>query len=265
MKDRFSLLKQNVLITGGAGFLAKFHIQALIEKKANIFIIDKNYEGLIKQKQKFSKYKNIYIFNCDITNKKELFKINKNILNRFKKIDVLINNAFNDYKIDKKINYVKSNKIDIGINNWHNDLEVGLTGTLNCIEIFSKSMLKYKKGVILNIGSDLSILSPNQNLYNHLKIKKPISYSVTKHGLLGITKYFATLWAKKGIRINTLSPGAIELNQDKKFKEKIKELIPMGRMCKAYEILEIVQFLCSDASSYMTGQNIVLDGGRSVW
>jgi len=265
LKDRFSLSKKNVLITGGAGFLAKFHIQALIEKKAKIFIVDKNYSGLIKRKKNFSKYKNIHIFKCDITNKNELIELNNRILNKFSKIDVLINNAFNDYKINKKRKYKNSSEIDIGINSWNEDVDIGLTGTLNCIEIFSKSMLKNKKGIILNIGSDLSIISPNQNLYNHLKVKKPVSYSVTKHGLIGMTKYFATLWAKKGIRINTLSPGAIDSNQDKEFKDKIKKLIPMGRMCKAHEILEIVQFLCSDASSYMTGQNIILDGGRSVW
>ena len=109
MKDRFSLLKQNVLITGGAGFLAKTHIQALIEKKAKVLIVDKNYNGLIKQKKKFSKYKHIYIFNCDITNKKELIKLNNKILSKFNKIDVLINNAFNDCKMIK--NYEKSNDI----------------------------------------------------------------------------------------------------------------------------------------------------------
>lgn len=253
------------MITGGAGFLAKYHVKALTEKSAKLFLIDKNYNLLKKQKKVFSRYKELYIYKCDIRNQDEVNAINKKILKKFSKIDVLINNAFNDFKIDKKFNYKKFQKVDVDLNSWHNDLDVGLTGTLNCIKIFSKSMLGRKKGIILNIGSDLSIISPNQNLYNHLKIKKPISYSVTKHGLIGITKYFATLWAKKGIRINTLSPGAIDSTQDKKFKDKINKLIPLGRMCKAHELKEIVQFLCSDASSYMTGQNIILDGGRSIW
>ena len=264
MSDRFSLKNKIIIVTGGAGFLANFHIKALSEKNGTIIVIDKNSESIIKQKKFFRNNKKITFYECDITNKKSLFSINKKILKKFKKIDVLINNAFNDYKVAKGKKY-KTSKSNFGIENLNKDIEVGLIGTVNCIDIFSKSMLKKKKGVILNIGYDLSVISPNQNLYEHLNIIKPVGYSVGKHGLIGITKYFATLWGKRGIRINTLSPGAIEFNQDKKFKKKIKTLIPLGRMCKGEELKEITQFLCSDASSYMTGQNIILDGGRSIW
>ncbi len=264
MLDRFSLKNKIIILTGGAGFLARFHIKALNEKKGTIIVIDKNYESLINQKKFFKNNKKVFFYHCDITNKKDLILINKKILKKFKKIDVLINNAFNDYKVTRGKKY-KTSKSNIGIDNLSKDIEVGLTGTVNCIDIFSKIMLKNNKGVILNIGSDLSVISPNQNLYRHLNIIKPVGYSASKHGLLGITKYFSTLWGKKGIRINTLSPGAIEFNQDKEFKKKIKKLIPLGRMCKGEELKEITQFLCSDASSYMTGQNIVLDGGRSIW
>jgi NAD(P)-dependent dehydrogenase (short-subunit alcohol dehydrogenase family) len=262
LKDRFALNKKNILITGGAGFLAKFHIDALVEKKANIILIDKDLKKLKLQKKKFSSYKKISIFQCDITNKKKLLIIYKKIIQEFKKIDVLINNAFNDHKVDK--NKIKKN-LKSAFAYLNEDVEVGLIGTLNCIEIFSQSMLKNKDGIIVNIGSDLGIISPNQNLYDHLGMIKPVSYSTTKHGLVGVTKYFSTLWAKKGIRVNLLSPGAIKLNQDKFFLKKINKLIPMGRMCEPEELKEILQYLCSDASSYMTGQNIILDGGRSVW
>ena len=264
MLNRFSLKNKNIIITGGAGFLAKFHIKALIEKQGTIIAIDKNKKSIIKQKKNFSNKKNIYFYECDITNKNDLILLNKKILKKFKKIDVLINNAFNDYKIikDKKYNTSKSN---FGLDSLNKDIEVGLTGAVHCIDVFSKNMIKNKKGVILNIGSDLSVISPNQNLYKHLNVIKPVGYSAGKHGLIGITKYFATLWGKKGIRINTLSPGAIEFNQDKTFKKNIKKLIPLDRMCKGEELKEITQFLCSDASSYMTGQNIILDGGRSIW
>ena len=263
MYDRFSLKDKVAIITGGAGFLAKIHIRALLEKKAKVILIDKNLKSLKKVFNLFGNNKSLKIYKGDITNLKSLEKINNLIIKKHKKIDILINNAANDFKINKKIK-TKQEK-NINIKNWKKDLEVNLTGSLNCIIVFSKSMLKKKSGVILNIASDLSIIGPDQGLYSHLKILKPVSYSVTKHGLIGMTKYFATLWSDKGIRINALSPGAIENNQDITFKNKLKKLIPMKRMGRAEEIKEIVQFLCSDASSYMTGQNVVLDGGRSIW
>ena len=126
-------------------------------------------------------------------------------------------------------------------------------------------MLKNGGGVILNIASDLSIIAPNQNLYKHLKTVKPVTYSVIKHGIHGLTKYLASLWAEKNIRVNTLSPGGIENNQDKKFIQKVKKIIPMGRMARITEYKETIKFLCSKESSYITGQNFVVDGGRTIF
>ena len=126
-------------------------------------------------------------------------------------------------------------------------------------------------GVILNIASDLSIISPDNRLYNEENIDKnnanvkPIVYSVVKTGLIGLTRYLATYWAENNIRCNAISPGGVFNNQDQNFIKKIKKLIPLGRLANKDEYKSSVQFLCSEASSYMTGQNIVIDGGRSVW
>ena len=125
-------------------------------------------------------------------------------------------------------------------------------------------MAKNKQGIILNISSDLSVIAPDQRLYSHLGITKPISYSVIKHSLTGLTKYLASYWAKYNVRVNSFSPGGIYNNQEKIFVRKIKKLIPMGRMAKKEEYKETIKFLCSEASSYITGQNIVSDGGRSI-
>jgi NAD(P)-dependent dehydrogenase (short-subunit alcohol dehydrogenase family) len=128
-----------------------------------------------------------------------------------------------------------------------------------------------KSGVILNISSDLSVISPDQRLYKLSEKEeisqpvKPITYSVIKSGLVGMTKYLATYWSANGVRVNALSPGGIYEGQSEEFVKKITNLIPLGRMAKSSEYRSAVQFLCSDASSYMTGQNIVIDGGRSVW
>ena len=124
-------------------------------------------------------------------------------------------------------------------------------------------MSKNKFGIVLNISSDLSICSSIKT-DEHLNIVKPISYSVVKHGLLGFTKYLASHLANKNIRVNALSPGGISNKQDKLFVKKIKSLIPLKRMAKKNEYKEVIKFLCSERSSYMTGQNIIVDGGRSV-
>ena len=147
---------------------------------------------------------------------------------------------------------------------WDNEMNIGLKGAFVCSQIFGSEMAKNKNGVILNIASDLSVIAPDQRLYSHLKTCKPVTYSVIKHGLIGLTKYLATYWASKRIRVNAISPGGVFNNQNKTFVKKIKKLITMSRMAKIDEYKEAIQFLCSDASSYMTGQNLIIDGGRSI-
>ena len=128
-----------------------------------------------------------------------------------------------------------------------------------------------KGGVILNIASDLSVFSPDQRLYrkkglpDDLQPVKPVTYSVIKAGLVGLTRYLATYWAEQGVRANSLSPGGVFNGQSEEFVQRLSTLIPLGRMAQRDEYRAAVQFLCSDASSYMNGQNVVMDGGRSAW
>ena len=129
-------------------------------------------------------------------------------------------------------------------------------------------MIKQKRGVILNISSDLGVISPNQNLYkvNGKEISvKPVTYSIIKHGIIGLTKYTATNWAEYNIRCNAICPGGMFNNQDKNFLKKIKNLIPMNRMAKFKEFNSSIVYLVSDASSYVNGHSLVIDGGRSIW
>jgi NAD(P)-dependent dehydrogenase (short-subunit alcohol dehydrogenase family) len=140
-----------------------------------------------------------------------------------------------------------------------------------CSQIFGQMMAKKGEGVILNIASDLSIFAPDQRLYKKDGLQpeqqpvKPVTYSVIKHGLIGLTKYLATYWADRGVRCNALSPGGVFNEQGEEFVKKLTNLIPMNRMASKDEYRGAVQFLCSDASAYMNGQNITMDGGRSVW
>ena len=254
--------KRIAIITGGCGLFGKLQIKALEEINCKVIVIDIDKKKISKLKLN-KEFKNVEFFECDITNYENILKIKKKIFKKYNQVDVLVNNAANDIVPKKKINS-KLSIYNLDIHNLINDINVGLIGAIYCSKIFGEQMIKKKNGIILNISSDLSVIAPDQRLYSHLGIRKPVSYSVTKHGLTGLTKYLASFWAKQNVRVNSFSPGGIYNNQDKLFVEKIKNLIPMGRMANKTEYKKTIQFLCSDDSSYMTGQNIVSDGGRSI-
>jgi len=252
-KTSFNLKNKNIIITGGNGFLGGQITDALLKEEANVFVID------IKK----SKKKSIKYFNSDITNEDELRKILKFFIKKKIKIDVLINNAAIDYIPSKtKNNHLK---LESFLNDfWDKDLLVSLKGSYLCTKVFGSYMSKFKKGVILNVSSDLGIIAPDQRIYKKSNFIKPVTYSVVKHGIIGLTKYTASYWGKKNIRCNAIAPGGILNNQDSSFVKKINQLIPLGRMAKKKEYNGLILFLCSDLSSYLTGSVIVADGGRTI-
>jgi len=148
---------------------------------------------------------------------------------------------------------------------------VGLTGAFLCSKIIGSEMARRSKGVILNIASDLAVIAPDQRIYRQPTLPeeqqpvKPVSYSVLKAGLLGLTRYLATYWADKGVRVNAISPGGVYAGQDAGFVQRLSNLIPLERMAHADEYNAAIIFLVSDASSYMTGANLIVDGGRTCW
>jgi NAD(P)-dependent dehydrogenase (short-subunit alcohol dehydrogenase family) len=189
------------------------------------------------------------------------------------RIDILVNNAAIDPKVKADAGMVESSRLEnFPIEQWNLQIGVGLTGAFLCSQVFGARMAADNKGgVILNIASDLSVFSPDQRLYrkpglpDHLQPVKPVTYSVIKAGLVGLTRYLATYWPDKGVRANAISPGGVFNGQGDEFVTRLSALIPMGRMATSDEYRAAIQFLCSDASSYMNGQNVVMDGGRSVW
>ncbi len=189
------------------------------------------------------------------------------------RVDILVNNAAIDPKMKGGAGMVESSRLEnFPLEQWNVQVAVGLTGAFLCSQAFGTQMAQDGKGgVILNIASDLSVFSPDQRLYRKADLPddmqpvKPVTYSVIKTGLIGLTRYLATYWAECGVRANALSPGGVFNGQDEVFLQKLSALIPLGRMAQRNEYRCAVQFLCSDASSYMNGQNIVMDGGRSAW
>ena len=138
-----------------------------------------------------------------------------------------------------------------------------MKGTFLCSQVFCPEFAKRGGGIVVNISSVMGVIAPNQSIYGDSF--KPITYSAAKHGIIGMTKYLATYYAQSNVRVNSLSPGGVFDNQPEEFVDKLTNLIPMNRMADKTEYKGSIVFLCSDASSYMTGHNLVVDGGMTAW
>ena len=272
---KFDLSGKSALITGGAGLLGKEHALALLEVGANVVLWDVNKENLMRVTDELTRDfsgQSVIMSVVDISKEEEVNRAYKELESQGIIISILINNAAINPKYSSKNNETVFSRVEnLSLDDWNYQVSVGLTGAFICSKYFGAKMAASKEGVILNISSDLSVIAPDQRLYklsgvmDNSQPVKPITYSVIKSGLVGMTKYLATYWSANGVRVNALSPGGIYEDQNDDFVKKISDLIPLGRMAKSNEYRSAVQFLCSDASSYMTGQNIVIDGGRSVW
>lgn len=269
--NRFSLEGRTALITGASGLLGVEHAEALLEIGSGVILTDIDENGLsnacrhLKNKYAESKVTGLPM---DVTCEASVASV---LAESETKVDILINNAAIDPKV-KDTSIVDTSRLEnLLLDDWNFQLNVGLTGAMLCSKIFGAAMAREGGGVILNIASDLSVFSPDQRLYEIDGLSsaeqpvKPVTYSVIKHGMIGLTKYLATYWCAQGVRCNALSPGGVLNGQNGDFIERLTSLIPLNRMAAKHEYRSAVQFLCSDASSYMTGQNVVIDGGRSVW
>ena len=273
--NRFDLSNKFVLITGSCGLLGQKHALALLEIGASIILTDIDENLLIKVKKSLESknyHERIKYYLMDVGSEDSIMNVFKKLEKDNIRIDILINNAAINPKQASLKNNIRTTRLEnFSLDKWNLEISVGLTGAYLCSKIFGSAMAKDGKGgVILNIASDLSVIAPDQRIYRQegieddLQAVKPVTYSVIKAGLIGLTRYLASYWADKGVRANALSPGGVFTNQDLEFVNRLSSLIPMGRMAKSDEYIGAIQFLCSDASAYMNGQNIVIDGGRSV-
>lgn len=269
------LNKKNALITGGAGLLGPQHALALNELGFNIILIDIDKKNLLlthnKLKKKIKKNTNILSYHCDISSESQVKKISTELKKKKILVDVLINNAEINPKMKKYKSSFTGRVEDYSIKSLTRELGVGIIGTFICSKIFGEHMKKKKGGSIINISSDLGITAPDQRVYhpseniNKVKNFKPIGYSISKHAVIGITKYLATYWAHKNIRCNTLVPGAVFNNQPKFLTKNVMKRIPLNRWANTTEYKKAIQFLATDDSCYMTGQSLIMDGGRTIW
>lgn len=274
--DKFYIKDKVVVITGGAGLLGLKHAEAVMEGKGIPVLIDVSEtaiayaENYLKEKYGTENKGKGYV--ADITKRELIEQIAKDLLEKFGHVDALINNAANNPKVETDSTNMKAIQFEnFPLKIWMDDLAVGLTGAFICSQVFGDIMAKQGHGVILNISSDLGIIAPDQRIYRKEGLAddqqsvKPVTYSVIKHGLIGLTKYLSTYYAEKGVRANTLCPAGVYNGQNDEFVQKLTKLIPMGRMADVDEYKGTILYLISDASSYMTGSAIIVDGGRTCW
>lgn len=273
--EKFDLTGKTALITGAAGFLGIEHAAALLEGGSTVVLTDMSSSALDIAEQHLGEHydrSRIVRAVMDVTDIDAINSVAKFIADKGLAVGILVNNAAIDPKVTGEKGIVETSRLEnFPLEQWDLQVAVGLTGAFLCSQVFGSAMAAAGNGgVILNIASDLSVIAPDQRLYRKDGLPddqqpvKPVTYSVIKAGLIGLTRYLATYWAHKGIRCNALSPGGVLNGQGEEFVARLNSLIPLGRMADRDEYRASIQFLCSDASSYMNGQNIVIDGGRNV-
>ncbi len=275
VRASFDLSGRVALITGGAGLLGVRHAEAIAEMGGIPVLLDIDGNRARTQAENIAGTYQVRAIGkaADITRPEAVSNVLRQILEELGHVDILVNNAASDPKVgvDGPDGGHWSRLEHFTLDNWNRDIAVGLTGAFLCSKIIGSEMARARRGVILNIASDLGLIAPDQRIYRQPGLPderqpaKPVTYSVVKHGLIGLTRYLATYWADRGVRANALSPGGVYNGQDEAFVAKLTNLIPLGRMAGIDEYKAAVVFLVSDASSYMTGANLIIDGGRTAW
>jgi NAD(P)-dependent dehydrogenase (short-subunit alcohol dehydrogenase family) len=269
----FDLNGRVAVITGGGGMLGYQHAVTVADLGGIPVLLDNNAQALASNRTRLQDELGVdpLCLTVDITDVDAVSAACSTVLEQHGGIDILINNAARNPKVEGNDGKEFSRLENFPWEQWRLDLDVGLGGAFNCAKVFGPHMAAQGRGVIVNIASDLGVIAPDQRLYRvegkaaDEQPVKPVTYSVVKHGLIGLTKYLATYWCEQGVRCNALSPGGVYAGQNDVFLGKLTQLIPLGRMAKVDEYRGALAFLCSDASSYMNGANLIVDGGRSTW
>ena len=262
LEKLFNLKGKTALVVGGAGLLGSQICDALAEQGANIVIASRNIDACknksIELSNEYTQIQTSYT-QVDLMNKQSINNCIKFVDDQFKSLDILVVCAWSGKKNTWET---------IDDDDWNYDIEICLNGVFRLIKSATES-LKKSKGVILNIGSMYGHVAPDYRMYEGVPQSNPPSYGAAKAAVIQLTKYLSSFLAPYGIRVNCISPGPFPfeevINQYPEFKNRLESKNPLGRIGKPHEIKAMAALLCSDASSYITGQNICIDGGWTVW
>ena len=268
----FSLKGRVAIITGGAGLLGVRHGEAIAAAGGIAVLADLRADAAELRAAEIAASTNGTAAGlaCDVTRADSIETLLQSVLSRFGRVDILVNNAANNPKVEAP-GQAFSRLENFPGDQWHADLAVGLTGPFLCSKIIGAVLARQKRGVIINISSEYGVIAPDQRLYLKAGLPpeqqpvKPVTYTVVKAGLHGLTIYLATYWAGAGVRVNTITLGGVESGQPAEFLDRAADRIPMGRMARPHDFQGALVYLCSDAAAFVTGANLIVDGGKTVW
>jgi NAD(P)-dependent dehydrogenase (short-subunit alcohol dehydrogenase family) len=274
LTNLFSLEGRVIVITGASGLLGQKHAEAVAAYGGNPILLDLSkdaVEGLAeKLNQQYSV--NATGFVVDITDESKIDANASLLIEQYGKIDGLVNNAANNPKVENCAEKDFSRLENFPLNVWNQDVAVGLTGAFLCAKHYGYQISKNPTGgSIINISSDLGLMAPDQRLYAKIGLPeaqqsvKPVTYSVVKTGIIGLTRYLATYWTEKNVRCNAICPGGVENGQPDMFLKDVSSRIPMNRLAQRDEYQGTLIWMLSDASSYLNGAIVPVEGGRTAW
>lgn len=266
---QINLSGEIAVVTGALGRLGPVWIQALLEAGATVLAIDLDQ---VKIKATFRELREqypenkLYLYRGDIRERSSLEQMRDRCLEEIGTPSILVNNA----GIDQPPGVVKTYQLeDIPPEIFRQVLEVNVLGAFQVTQVFGAPMVKAGRGSIINIGSLYGSVSPDPRFYDHLNCNppflKPPVYGASKAALANLTRYLATHWGPRGVRVNTLSPGGVLGGQDEQFQQKFCDRVPLGRMAQAQDLVGPLLFLASEASAYVTGIELKVDGGFTAW
>lgn len=266
--ELFSLKEKVAVVTGALGLIGKHHCYALSEAGANVVVCDLDESKCANFASSLSVLS--LGIGVDITNKKSVTELKRKVLSNYGKIDILVNNAAINDKFEDPISALEESKFEnYPVEMFKKSLDVNVTGMFICSQVIGTEMAKKGSGSIINVASTYGIVAPDQSIYKNEKgeqtFYKSAAYPVTKGAVISFTRFLAAYWGSKGVRVNTLSPGGVRDNQEEFFVKNYSAKTPLGRMAHPTDYKGALVFLASDASSYMTGANLVVDGGWTAW
>lgn len=268
----FSLTGRVAIVTGGAGLLGVRHAEAIAAAGGVPVLADIRGADAEARAADIAAAFGMPAMGiaCDITRRDSIDALLQVVLSRLGRVDILVNNAANNPKVEAP-GQDFSRLERFPLEQWNADIAVGLTGAFLCAQVIGGALATQKRGVVVNISSEYGIIAPDQRLYHVDGLQddeqpvKPVTYSVVKAGLHGLTLYLATYWAHAGVRVNTISLGGVESGQPAAFLDRAGARIPMGRMARPHDFQGAIVYLCSDAAAFVTGANLVVDGGKTIW
>ena len=277
MKDLFNLSGKVIIITGAAGLLGRKHAEVIAAYGGNPILLDLSLNSVNEYANELNNKYGVKSagFMVDITNESQIENNVKKLVDIYGKIDGLVNNASINLDKPSEEGNVQHNTTRIenfALEAWNKEIAVGLSGAFLCAKHYGYQISQNPNGgSIINISSDLGLISPDQRLYMKSNVSdeqqsvKPVTYSVVKTGLIGLTRYLATYWAEQNVRCNAMCPGGVDNKQPADFMKNVESRIPMGRLAKVNEYQSTLLWMLSDSSSYLNGSVVSIDGGRTVW